>query len=90
MSAKKKTERWCFLPGYTTGHGAHEKGISLFRAPAEPTALEKRKRAIPRKDKELQPHSAAFDNGGILYPSKELLSLMSELENIVHEILQPF
>lgn len=58
---KKKTQRWCFVPGCDAGYKSCGERLSLFRAPAREDEFEKWARAIPRADKPLQENSAVCE-----------------------------
>lgn len=61
VAAKKKTDRWCFVPGCNVGYQHSKEKASLFRAPKDAVNFEKWDRAIPRADKRLQPNSAVCE-----------------------------
>lgn len=58
---KKKTQRWCFVPGCDAGYKSCGVKLSLFRAPKDAATFEKWARAIPRADKVLQENSAVCE-----------------------------
>ncbi|XP_075732796.1 uncharacterized protein LOC142775331 [Rhipicephalus microplus] len=57
-TSKKKTQRWCFVPGCDSGYRSCSEKVSLFRAPTCQELFLKWARAIPRADKPLQENSA--------------------------------
>nr|XP_054922932.1 uncharacterized protein LOC129382775 [Dermacentor andersoni] len=77
-AAKKKTERWCFVPGCDTGYRKTTEKVSLFRAPSCKQAFAKWARAIPRADKALQENSAVcekhFDSRFIVRDFKHVIN----------------
>ncbi|XP_075742354.1 uncharacterized protein LOC142817930 isoform X2 [Rhipicephalus microplus] len=61
-TTKKKTQRWCFVPGCNTGYyNSSGEKVSLFRAPTCSVLFDKWIRAIPRADKQLDENSAVCE-----------------------------
>ncbi|XP_042147422.1 uncharacterized protein LOC121836558 [Ixodes scapularis] len=60
-TTKKKTQRWCFVPGCDGGYKGCADKVSLFRAPSNREMFEKWARAIPRADKPLEENSAVCE-----------------------------
>lgn len=94
-TAKKKTQRWCFVPGCDVGYTKCVEKVSLFRAPACPEQFSKWARAIPRADKPLQENSAVcarhFDARYVTSPRYTVcrhLYFVTRGENALRELLK--